>query len=257
MPLSGHSPVPGIVVAGIVAGLIAGLAAGLFGLAVGEARIDGAIAVEASMEEAAITGDRGGERSAAAANEKPLVSRGTQHLGLVVATALYGIATGGLLALVFAFIRGRTAHRSDRRLALGLTAAVFLAAVAVPFLKYPANPPGVGDPETIGYRTELYLALVTGCLAALLAAWRVAVLVSARRRTLRAVVGAATFAVLAATLAIGLPAIGETPAGYPTGLLSDFRLASIGFQLMLWSVLALSFALLVSRQLRKPRALRP
>ncbi|MSO42033.1 MAG: hypothetical protein EXQ70_09125 [Solirubrobacterales bacterium] len=256
MPLSGHSPVRAIVVAGLIAGLIAGLSAGLFGLAVGESNIDGAVAVESSMEAGAARHDHGAHATAAS-DQKPLVSRGTQHLGLVVATALYGLAIGGLLALAFAFMRGRTGHRSDRRLALGLTAAVFVAAVAVPFLKYPANPPGVGDPETIGYRTELYLAMVAGCLAALVAAWRLSMLVPARRRAQRALAGASTFAALTALLALGLPAIGEVPAGFPSGLLSDFRLASIGLQLMLWSVLALCFAALVSRRLTRPTAPRP
>ena len=29
-----------------------------------------------------------------------------------------------------------------------------------PFLKYPANPPGVGEPESIGYRQTLYVGFI-------------------------------------------------------------------------------------------------
>lgn len=247
MPLSGSSPIRGIVLAGLLAGLIGGLAAGGFGLAVGESKINDAIAVESSMHEASAHGGH-------AAEDKPLVSRATQHLGLVVATTLFGIAVGGLLALAFALLRGRTAHRSDRRLALGLTAVVFVAVVAVPFLKYPANPPGVGSPGTIGYRTELYVLMVGSCLVALLAAWRVARLVPIDHGVRRLLAGGATFVALASILVLRLPEIAEVPAGFPAGLLSDFRLAAIGLQLTLWSVLALSFAWLVSRRLRQPTA---
>jgi pimeloyl-ACP methyl ester carboxylesterase len=248
VPLSSGSPIRAIVLAGLLAGLIAGLAAGAFGLAVGESKINDAIAVESLMHEASAADGN------AAVEDKPLVSRPTQHLGLVVATTLFGVSVGGLLALAFALLRGRTAHRSDRRLALGLTAAVFVAAVAVPFLKYPANPPGVGSPETIGYRTELYLLMVGGCLVALLAAWRVARLVPVGHRVRRLLAGGATFAGLASILTLRLPEIAEVPAGFPDGLLSDFRLASIGLQLTLWGVLALSFAWLVSRPLRRASA---
>ena len=248
MPLSDGSPVRAIVVAGLLAGLMAGLAAGAFGLAVGESRIDDAIAVESSLHDAPAADGN------AAVEDEPLVSRATQHFGLVAATTLFGVAVGGLLALAFALLRGRTAHRSDRRLALGLTAAVFVAAVAVPFLKYPANPPGVGSPETIGYRTELYLLLVGGCLVALLAAWRVALLVPVRHRWWRMLSGGATFVALVAILVLRLPEIAEVPAEFPDGLLSDFRLASIGLQLTLWGVLALSFAALVSRRLTRQTA---
>ena len=175
-----------------------------------------------------------------------------QRLGLVLATGLYGLAIGGLLSLAFAALRGRTAHRSERRLALGLAASLFVAVVAVPLLKYPANPPGVGDPETIGYRTELYLTIVAGSLAALLAAWRVARLVPAERRGWRNAAAAATFCALAAILALALPGVDEVRSAYPTGLLDDFRLASAALQLTLWSVLGVSFAILVGRRPRRP-----
>lgn len=171
----------------------------------GESKINDAIVVESSTDEACAPDGH-------AAENKSLVSRATQHLGLVVATTLFGIAVGGLLALAFALLRGRTAHRSDRHLALGLTAVVFVAAVAVPFLKYPANPPGVGSPDTIGYRTELYVLIVGGCLVALIAAWRVARLVPIDQRVRRLLAGGATFVALTAILVLRLPGIAEVPA---------------------------------------------
>jgi hypothetical protein len=215
------------VLRGLLAGAVAGACAGTLGLLVGEPVLDRAIGIE----------DHAG-------GGDPEVSRSLQRLGLVLATGLYGVAIGGLVGLVFAAMRGRTAHRDDARLALALTAALFAAAVAVPFLKYPAAPPGVGDPETIGRRTELYLLLVGGSLAALLAAWRVAAALPERRPALRTIVGLVTFCALAGLLAVALPGVDEVPAGYPSGLLDDFRLASGALQLTLWSVLGIGFAVL-------------
>ena len=66
---------------------------------------------------------------------------------------MYGLALGGLFALAFAFAYGRVARASPRATALWLAAAAFVVVYLVPFLKYPANPPAVGDPDTIGRRT--------------------------------------------------------------------------------------------------------
>lgn len=230
------------VLRGLLAGLIAGICAGALGLVIGEGQIDRAIEVETAL---------GGSTASAAAGEAGEgggveISRDTQHAGLVVATAIYGLAIGGLVALAFVALRGRTAHRNDFRLALGLTAALFAAAVVIPALKYPASPPGVGDPDTIGYRTELYLVLVAGSLAALLAAWRLARLVPVERRAWRLAAGIGSFCALVGLLALALPGVNETPAAYPAELLREFRVSSAALQLTLWSVLAGGFALLVS-----------
>ena len=138
---------------GLSAGLLAGLAAGLFAFAFGEPLIDHAIAVEAAGEPASHSGE-------------DLVSRDGQRIGLFLATGLYGLALGGLFALIFAVARGRVRARNDIWLCAGLAAALFVAVVLVPFLKYPAAPPGVGDPATITERTLLYLTLVATSLLA-------------------------------------------------------------------------------------------
>jgi hypothetical protein len=244
-----------LVIRGLVAGLVAGVCAGAIGLLVGEGQIDRAIAVESSIGASAPAAAAGEHAHGAGDAGRVEVARPVQRAGLVVATSLYGLALGGLVGLAFAALRGRTAHRTERRLALALVASLFVAVVAVPLLKYPANPPGVGDPRTIGYRTELYLALVGGSLAALLAAWRGARLIAPRRSRLRLVTGAAGFCALSAILIGALPAVDEVSAAYPTGLLHDLRFDSAVLQLTLWSVLGISFAWLLGG--RRPAALPP
>jgi predicted cobalt transporter CbtA len=47
--------------------------------------------------------------------------------------------------------------------------------------------------------------------------------------------------------------VNETPAEFPAADLYDFRLASLGVQFVLWSVLGLAFGALVERASRVER----
>ena len=224
-----------LILRGLIAGLIAGLAAGAFAFAFGEPLIDHAIAIEKANEP-------NGHAEAA------LVSRDGQRAGLFLATGLYGLGLGGLFALVFALVRGRVRARSDMWLSAGLAAALFVAVVLVPFLKYPAAPPGVGDPATITERTLLYLTMVATSLLALVSAWRAARGVPKHAAPwLPPMTGLAVFAGIVAIVCTELPAVDGTPEGFPAGLLWDFRLTSLGVQVILWASLGLVFGIGVRR----------
>jgi ABC-type transport system involved in cytochrome c biogenesis permease subunit len=134
------------------------------------------------------------------------------------------------------------------RRSLYLTAALFAGAFAIPFLKYPANPPSVGDPSTIGARTAAYFTLVALSLLLVLAAWLAARVlrergVDAPRR--RVVVGAGMALALVA-LFFALPAA-PSAGDFPAGLLWGFRLSSFGTQLVFWAGLGVLFGLLCER----------
>ena len=91
-----------------------------------------------------------------------LVSRAVQaSWGLLTGTMLYSIAIGGLFSLAFAFAWGRMGQPQRARAAAALIAldASIITIYIVPNLKYPANPPSVGNPETIGIRTGLYFGM--------------------------------------------------------------------------------------------------
>lgn len=224
---------------GMAAGLLAGLLAGLFAFFVGEPLLDRAIALE--------------EASAGARHgEEEVFSRGVQKIGLFFVTTLSGTTVGGIFGLVFTFFRGRMAARGDLKRSLYLTAVLFGGAFAIPFLKYPANPPSVGDPSTIGARTAAYFTLVALSLLAVLAAWLAARGLRERgmeavRR--RAIVGAGLLAVVA-VLFLALPP--AAPAeGFPAGLLWGFRLSSFGTQFVFWAGLGALFGLLCERANRR------
>lgn len=225
---------------GLLIGALAGLLAGLFGLAVGESRVQRAIDVEQrQLAREAGTAPRADEQ---------LVSRDGQRAGLPLATTLYGAFLGGLFACVFAAARGRVGAASAWQLSTRLAAALFAALVLIPFLKYPANPPAVGDPATIGQRTAAYLVLLAACLLALLAGVRAARAVRADAAPwARPLVAGATFLGTVVLAMVLLPAAEAVPASFPSDLLWEFRLTSLGTQLVLWATLGTGFGVLTHR----------
>ncbi|GAB1691823.1 CbtA family protein [Krasilnikovia sp. M28-CT-15] len=231
-----------VLLRGLLAGLIAGLLAGVFGYVAGEPRVDAAIAIEEQAAHVA------GEDTGSGHQDDELVSRSGQKGGLFLATALFGAAMGGLLATAYTLLRRRLRTPSDARAALGLAGAALLGAVLVPFVKYPPNPPAVGDPATIDQRTAGYLAIV---VLGLVAVWAGVVGYRAPRGAapewLRALTGVLGFLAVVAVGYVMLPAVDEVPSTFPASLLWNFRLASLGTQLVLWVSLGLGFAALLSR----------
>lgn len=239
-----------LLVRGLIVGLFAGLLAGTFAYVMGEPHIDAAIAIEEAGGAAHTHGEA--TEAPAAEEEEPLVSRNGQRFGLFLATSLYGVALGGIFAVGFALLRRRLRTPSDSYAALGLAAAGFVGIVLVPFLKYPPNPPAVGDPETITKRTVTYLlTLVIG----LLAVWAgVAASRWAQRfgdaPWIRLATGGAAFVVTIVAAYLILPAINEVPGSFPATLLWQFRFASLGTQAVLWTLLGFGYAALVDRNFK-------
>lgn len=231
-----------LLIRGMLAGILAGLLA--FGCAwvFGEPQIDRAIVFEDQMHQAQ------GE-----APEPELVSRAVQSsIGLFTAAVVYGCAFGGLFALVFAYAYGRIGNLSPRATAALLAAAAFLTLVVVPDIKYPANPPAIGHPDTIGLRTSLFLAMIVASIAALLIAARVGRRLVARMGSWNAaLVGGATFIVLVACVEILLPSINEVPDGFPAAVLWRFRIASLGVEAILWTTIGLAFGALAENALAR------
>src|SRR5919197_3361532 len=228
---------------GMLAGLCRGLVAYGFASGVGEPQVNTAISFE--------------EQHARAAGEPsmpPLVPRDVQSTaGLLTGVALYGIAFGGLFALAFAAAFGRVRRASPSRTALWLAAGVFGVVVLVPGLKYPANPPAVGQEAKIGNRAGLYFAMVgVSVLAAILAVWlstRLQGRWGATRATLAAI---ASYLVVVVVAALLLPGYDEVPPTFPADTLWNFRVASLGVQAITWTAIGLLFAWFAERVMRRP-----
>ncbi|MEW2408549.1 CbtA family protein [Streptomyces griseoviridis] len=226
----------------LVRGMLAGLGAGLLALVaaylLGEPSVDKAIGFEES-------------HAHSHEHEVELVSRSLQSTaGLATGVLLYGVAFGGIAALAYCFALGRVGRFSPRATALLLSGCALFAVYVVPFLKYPANPPAVGDGDTIGKRTTLYFLMMV--LSVLLA---VAATLLGRRLAPRlgnwwaTVAAVAAFAVVTGLAFALLPVINEVPADFPAAVLWRFRLAALAIQLTLWTGFGLLFGELAERVL--------
>ncbi|MGI0065851.1 MAG: CbtA family protein, partial [Nitrosotalea sp.] len=83
-----------------------------------------------------------------------------QKQGSIVAGAILGMSTGALLGLVFAYSKKSLPGNSDIKKALLLAVIMWAVLYFIPFLKYPANPPTVGEPDTIAFRATTYALFV-------------------------------------------------------------------------------------------------
>jgi predicted cobalt transporter CbtA len=229
---------------GMLAGILAALLATVFARVYAEPQVDRAIAFEASHE--AHVMDHGDEEA-----EAP-VSRATQKgIGLATAVLLYGTAIGGIFSLVFAYCYGRVGRIGPRMLALLIAVTGFAIIAIVPALKYPPNPPAVGQPDTIQMRTGAYFAMIAISIVALVIGGRVRAMLVARLGGFDALIAAVASYILVVALAqAGLPRIDEVPADFPASLLWNFRLASIGIQLILWTTIGLAFGWMAEKRLR-------
>ncbi|HZZ12882.1 MAG TPA: CbtA family protein [Paraburkholderia sp.] len=226
----------------LVRGMLAGIAAGLltFGFArvVGEPQVDQAISFEEKVDAAK------GE-----APEPELVSRETQAgLGLLTGVVTYGAAFGGLFSLVFAYAYGRVGALATRALSAWLALGAFITLVIVPNIKYPANPPSVGDPDTIGMRTGLFFLMIAISLVTMVFSLKVRRRVAMKLGAWNAsIVAAIVFVVIIAAVQWSMPVINEVPAAFPAVLLWKFRVSAIGMQVIMWTTIGLLFGAMVER----------
>ncbi len=242
-------------VRGMLAGILAGLLSFGFLRVYGEPQVDRAIAFETQMDDAKAAAEKA--KGVETEDEPELVSRRVQAgLGLFVAVMVYCAAFGWLFGLAFAFAYGRVDIAwTPQGLSILIAAAGFIAIYLVPNLKYPASPPSVGNPETIGIRTALYFTMIALSLAAMLLA------ATSKRFFVRrfgdwnaTLMAAAVYIVLMALAGFLLPPINEVPDGFPAVVLWKFRVASIGAQLVMWGTLGLVFGSLTERAFAGGRA---
>ncbi|MGH3785154.1 MAG: CbtA family protein [Pseudonocardiaceae bacterium] len=227
-----------LLVRGMLSGLVAGLFAVAFAYVFGEPSIGSAIDFES------VSHDHTGETA-----EPELVSRAVQStVGLGIAVLVYAIAFGGLFSVAFAIAYGRVGRLSARATAAALALGSYIVVYVVPFVKYPASPPGVGNHDTISQRTGWYLAMVVASVLLAIAATYLGRQLTPRLGTWNAALAAgAAFLVVVVAVQSLLPAVNEVPDAFPATVLWDFRIAALGTQLIMWGTLGLLFGALVAR----------
>jgi hypothetical protein len=235
-------------VRGMLVGILAGLLSFGFLKLYGEPQVDRAIAFETQLDDAKAAAEKA--KGMQVEDEPELVSRRVQAgIGLFTAVMVYCTAFGGLFGLAFAFAYGRVGGTLSPQWVSALLAATgFIAIYVIPNLKYPANPPSVGDPETIGMRTALYFTMIALSIAAMVASVASKRLLISRFGDWDAtLIAAGSYVVLVAIAAILLPTINEVPEQFPAVVLWNFRIASMGAQLIMWATLGLLFGTVTRR----------
>ena len=149
-----------LIVRGVFAGAVAGVLAFIFARIFAEPVITQAINYESGRDAVIAALDK-----AAGVPVPPpgpdIFSRTIQaNVGIGVGMIAFGAAMGALFAVAYALCLGRVGNVRPRSLALLLAGGGFLGVYLVPFVKYPANPPSIGHPETIQQRGGYYLLMV-------------------------------------------------------------------------------------------------
>ena len=230
-----------LLIYGLLAGLCGGLLGAGFAKVVGEPPLDAAIAWEGDAQA------RGKESHA------ETVSRTVQStIGLAAGAVVYGVALGGLFALVFAGAYGRISRAGPVRTGTGLAAAAFVVLCLVPFVKYPPNPPGSATPRRSGIAprstsgwSRSRCSPRSPRSASGPDSWK---RLGGDVATLCAV---GTFAVVTTVAALVMPGVSEVPATFPAETLWSFRLASLGVGLVIWTTIGLVFAVAASRAIAR------
>lgn len=241
-----------LLIRGMLVGLLAGLLMFAVGRIVGEPQVDRAIAFETALDAATMKAEAAAHPDRPAPQPEPeLVSRPNQAgPGLLTGTVIYGTAFGGLFALVFAYAYGRIGTSHARGVSALLATFGLLGLYVIPSLKYPASPPAVGDPDTIGSRTLLYFTMfaisLAGMIGGLVARQRLAARFGGWNASLIAIGG---YVIVVGIVMLVLPTVQEVPEGFPAVVLWNFRIASLAMQTTLWATLGLVFGSLTEMSL--------
>lgn len=237
-----------VITRALTAGLAVGVLLAGYTFFVVEPTIDEAIALEEQLA-AEAHGDEAGHGHD---EDEAVFTRSEQVGGGLAANLIYTVVLSAVFGTVLAAARHRLPGRSDPMRSVWLAAVAFGCVALVPALKYPANPPAVGDPDTVGERTVLWLVLV---VVSLILAWALTRL-SGRLRgrlddpTRALVVTAATVIAFGALLAVLPGTPDQIDPRVPAGLVWDFRIRSLGGLALLWAGLGVGLGWLLERDRR-------
>jgi predicted cobalt transporter CbtA len=218
------------VIISLFSGAIAGIVLGLINQAIVEPFIDKAISIETQRHIA-----RGESIDTAQQSQYRMWQKG----GEVIAAATYGISLSALFGIVFAYSRRSLPGIDNKKKALFLACILFFVIFLIPALKYPANPPAVGNPSTIYYREMLYVGFiaVSGFSALALAIFYKRLKTYFSDKPTRLIVPL-IYAVIIITAYIAFPP-NPDKITIPSSLITSFRIASVSTIGIFWGVLGM------------------
>lgn len=161
-----------------------------------------------------------------------------QRGGEIVAGTILGLSIGSLFGIVFAYTHNSVPGSNNKKKALIVAGIMWFVLFLIPALKYPANPPAVGDPETIYYRQSLYVAfLVISGFSALGLAFLYRKMGALNIK--KAIIPVAYAAIISGAY-LAMPA-NPDPINAPMDLVMGFRITSAITISMFWGLLGVIF----------------
>ncbi|MXZ93860.1 MAG: CbtA family protein [Cenarchaeum sp. SB0661_bin_35] len=221
----------------LIAGAMAGTIHGLTNLALVEPYLDNAIMIE---NQALFASGQAEDTPEFWAEYKSY--RSWQKEGQVLASAILGTSMGALFGIVYVLSRDALPKGGDLKKASVLAAIMWFSVYLVPFFKYPANPPTVGDGETVVLRAALYLLFIG------ITGFGVVVFYQVYRRLTKnkRFVAFAGYAALVAVAFVLMPPNPDENT-IQTELLNGFRIMSAIGVTIFWTTLAIILGVLWQR----------
>ena len=221
----------------ILSGALAGTILGIINLGLVEPYIDQAIGIE--IQNSVSSGENVDLSEIAH-------YRIWQKSGEVVAAAVYGISLGALFGIIFAYSKNALPGSNYKKKALFLAGILWFVLYLVVAIKYPANPPAVGNPETIYYREALYVAFIaiSGFTALILALLWKRVKINSKK-----IVFPLVYAGIMTAAYIAMPA-NPDPINISMELVQNFRVWTAVTIGIFWGLLGIIFGSLWDKFIR-------
>jgi predicted cobalt transporter CbtA len=151
--------------------------------------------------------------------------------GSVAGGAILGLSYGALFGIVYAYTRKGLPGKSEIAKAVVLAGMMWFVLYLVVAVKYSANPPAVGDPDTIYLRQALYVAMIA--ISGLAAVGSALVYRKMGTKSSRKAVALAVYAGITLVAFFVLPANPDEVTA-PMDLVNNFRIASAATMTVFW-----------------------
>lgn len=210
----------------VLSGALAGVALGLVNLVIVEPYLDTAIGIENQNLFAS-----GEEKDTPEFWANYYSYRVWQKGGQLLAGAILGTSLGMLFGIVFAYSKNSLPGKNMIKKALVLSIIMWATLYVIPFAKYPANPPTVGDPETIILRQSLYLTFMAISGLGALGFYQV------YKKVDKKIIAFVGYSIMMAAIFFIMPQ-NPDPVQVDSGLLIGFRMSSMIGMSVFWGVVA-------------------
>ncbi|MHA7647208.1 CbtA family protein [Nitrosopumilus sp. S4] len=165
-----------------------------------------------------------------------------QKSGQILAGIILGVSVGSLFGIVYALSRNSLPGNNDVKKAIVLSGIMWFTLYLIPFLKYPANPPTVGDADTVILRSILYLSFIAISGIGALVFYKISKKFKERKKFI-ALIG---YGIFISAVFFGMP---ENPDEItaPMNLVTEFRIMSVLGVSSFWASVGVILGILWNR----------